>query len=117
MVFKLFVSEKILTMNFLTMFMMLILSALVSTLNIFFLSRDLQLLLSSPIRARTVFTWKGLEVGFGSAVMVIFFSLPLLFAYSYYFAPGIGDIAAIVLVFLLYIVCGVGSVGGSVRTA
>jgi len=107
MVFKLFVSEKILTMNFLTMFMMLILSALVSTLNIFFLSRDLQLLLSSPIRSRTVFIWKGLEVGFGSAVMVIFFSLPLLFAYSYYFAPGIGDIAAMILVFLLYIVCGV----------
>lgn len=107
MVFKLFVSEKILTMNFLTMFMMLILSSLVSTLNVFFLSRDLHLLLSSPIRSRTVFIWKGLEVGFGSAVMVIFFSLPLLFAYSYYFAPGVGDISAIILVFLLYIVCGV----------
>lgn len=106
-VFKLFVSEKILTMNFLTMFMMLILSALVSTLNIFFLSRDLHLLLSSPIRARTVFIWKGMEVGFGSAAMVVFFSLPILFSYSYYFAPGFGDILAGILIFLLYIVCGV----------
>lgn len=105
--FKLFVSEKILTMTFLTMFMMLILSALVSTLNIFFLSLDLPLLLSSPIRARTVFTWKALEVGFSSAVMVVFFSLPILFAYSFYFAPGFVDILAVILVFVLYIVCGV----------
>ena len=36
--FKLFLSEKILMMTFLTMFLMLILSALISTLNIFFLS-------------------------------------------------------------------------------
>jgi ABC-2 type transport system permease protein len=105
--FKLFVSEKILTMTFLTMFMMLILSALISTLNIFFLSRDLDLLLTSPMRSRMVFAWKALEVGAGSALMVTFFALPVLFAYSYYFAPSVGDIAAIVLVFLLYIICGV----------
>ncbi|MCP5103417.1 MAG: hypothetical protein GY950_08560 [bacterium] len=106
-VFKLFLSEKILMMAFLTMFIMLVLSALVSTLNIFFLSRDLTLLLSSPLSSRTVFLWKTMEVGSSSALMVIFFSLPVLFSYSYYFAPGIGNIAAIVLVFLLYIVCGV----------
>ena len=105
--FKLFVSEKILTMTFLTMYMMLILSSLISTLNIFFLSRDLDLLLTSPMRSRTVFAWKALEVAAGSALMVTFFALPVLFAYSYYFAPSIGDIAAIVLVFLLYIICGV----------
>jgi len=105
--FKLFLSEKILTMAFLTMFMMLILSALISTLNIFFLSRDLHLLLSSPLRSRTVFAWKALEVGLSSALMAVFFSMPVLFAFSYYFAPGIWDIAAIILVFLLYIICSV----------
>jgi ABC-2 type transport system permease protein len=105
--FKLFVSEKILTMVFLTMFMMLILSALIATLNIFFLSRDLHLLLSSPMRSRTIFAWKTVEVGISSALMAVFFSMPVLFSYSYYFAPGIWDIAAIILVFLLYIICGV----------
>ncbi len=105
--FKLFLSEKILTMTFLTMFMMLILSSLISTLNIFFLSRDLHLLLASPLRSRTVFAWKAVEVAAGSALMVIFFSMPVLFGYSYYFAPGLIDILAIILVFLLYIVCGV----------
>jgi ABC-2 type transport system permease protein len=105
--FKLFLSEKILMMTFLTMFMMLIMSALVSTLNIFFLSRDLYLLLSSPLRSRTVFLWKSVEVASSSALMVIFFSMPVLFSYSYYFAPGPVEILAIIGVFLLYIVSGV----------
>jgi ABC-2 type transport system permease protein len=104
--FKLFLCEKILMMTFLTMFLLLILSALISTLNIFFLSRDLSLLLSSPMRSRTVFTWKSLEVGISSSLMVIFFSLPVLFSYSYYFAPTPVKSAAIVAVFLLYIVSG-----------
>lgn len=105
--FKLFLCEKILMMTFLTMTMMLIMSALISTLNIFFLSKDLPVLLSSPLRSRTVFTWKALEVASSSALMVIFFSLPVLFSYSYYFAPGIDAVAAIVLVFLFFIVSGI----------
>lgn len=105
--FKLFLSEKILMMAFLTMFMMLIMSALISTLNIFFLSKDLELLLSSPLRSRAVFAWKGIETAVSSALMVIFFSLPVLFAYCYYFAPGIVQIGVVVLVFLLYMLTGV----------
>jgi ABC-2 type transport system permease protein len=105
--FKLFICEKILMMTFLTMFMMLILSSLISTLNIFFLSRDLSFLLTSPLRARTVFAWKAVEVSISSALMVVFFSLPVLFSYSYYFAPRLIDIAAIILIFLLYVISGV----------
>jgi len=105
--FKLFLSEKILTMTFLTMFMMLVMSALISTLNIFFLSRDLTLLLSSPLGSRKIFIWKAIEVGSTSALMVIFFSMPVLFSYSYYFAPSLLNIAAIVSVFFLYIICGI----------
>ena len=108
--FKLFLSEKILMMFFLTMFIMLILSALISSLNIFFLSKDLNLLFASPLKARTIFYWKSVEVSFNSSIMVIFFSLPVLFSYSYYFAYSFSDITGIVFVFLLYILCGV-SVG------
>jgi ABC-2 type transport system permease protein len=105
--FKLFLSEKILMMIFLTMFLMLILSALISTLNIFFLSKDLPLLLTSPLRSRTVFTWKTLEVAASSALMVVFFAMPMLFAYSYYFAPTLVNIAAVGFVFLLFMASGV----------
>jgi ABC-2 type transport system permease protein len=105
--FKLFLSEKILMMVFLTMFLMLVLSTMVSTLNIFFLSRDLNLLLSSPMKTGKIFTWKALEVAFNSASMVIFFSLPALFAFHLYFAPRLVDILASLLLFLLYIAGGV----------
>lgn len=106
-IFKLFLAEKVLMMAFLTMFMMLVMSALVSTLNIFFMSRDLHLLLSSPIPSRTVFLWKTVEVAVSSGLMVVFFSLPMLFAYSYYFAPRILDIIAMVVIFLLFMLTGI----------
>ena len=105
--FKLFLSEKILMMVFLTLFLMLILSTLISTLNIFFLSKDLSLLFTSPLKIRTVFFWKGFETLINSAAMVVFFALPVLFSYCYYFAPKWEAIMGIVLIFLLYILCGV----------
>lgn len=105
--FKLFLGEKILLMVFMTLFVMLIMSALVSTLNIFFLSKDLNLLLSTPLPAGSVFAWKGVEVFFNSAVMVLFFSFPALFAYCYYFATEIEKIAAIIATFSLFLVSGV----------
>jgi ABC-2 type transport system permease protein len=65
------------------------------------------LLLTSPLRSRTVFTWKALEVASSSALMVVFFAMPMLFAYSYYFAPTLVNIAAVGLVFLLFMTSGV----------
>lgn len=104
--FKLFLTQKMMTMFFLTMFMMMILSALVSSLNIFFLSKDLNLLFSSPIPVRSIFFWKAVEVGFSSSIMVIFFSLPAIWGYCAYFAPGIGEVLACALLFLLFIILG-----------
>ena len=76
--FKLFIAEKIMLMVFLTLFSMLVLSALISSLNIFFLSKDLRLLFSSPLKTGTVFSWKSIEVGINSGIMVLFFCLPVL---------------------------------------
>ncbi|MCK5059457.1 MAG: hypothetical protein KAT34_22600 [Candidatus Aminicenantes bacterium] len=105
--FKLFICEKILLMVFLSLFSMLVLSALISTLNIFFLSKDLRLLFSSPLKTGTIFSWKSIEVGINSGIMVLLFSLPVLFSYCYYFAPGFWDIAGIVFFFFLYTFSGV----------
>lgn len=105
--FKLFISEKILLMVFLSLFSMLVLSALISTLNIFFLSKDLKLLFSSPLKTGTVFSWKSIEVGINSGVMVLLFSLPALFSYCYYFASGFFDILSILFFFFLYTISGV----------
>jgi ABC-2 type transport system permease protein len=106
-VFKLFVGEKILMMIFLTLFSMMVLSALVSTLNIFFLSRDLHLLFASPLKTGSVFAWKSIEVGINSGIMILFFSLPVIFSYCRYFAPHFIDIVGIVFFFILYTISGV----------
>ncbi|MEN8154902.1 MAG: hypothetical protein ABFR75_12860 [Acidobacteriota bacterium] len=104
---KYFLAEKLLTMVFLTMYTMLILSSLISTLNIFFLSKDLNLLFSSPIPPGKIFFWKGIEVLINSSAMVVFFSLPVLFSYFYYFSPSSGNIILSILSFLLFIISGV----------
>lgn len=105
--FRLFLSEKILMMVFMTLFLMLILSALVSALNIFFLSKDLKLLFSSPLGSGRIFLWKAIETAVTSSVMVWFFALPVLYGYCYYFAPKWHQILGILLVFSLYLVCGI----------
>lgn len=104
---KYFLAEKLLTMVFLTMYTMLILSSLISTLNIFFLSKDLNLLFSSPVPSGKIFFWKGIEVTINSSAMVVFFSLPVLFSYFYYFSPSAGNIILSIFAFLLFIISGV----------
>jgi len=86
---------------------MQILSTLVSTLNILFLSKDLNLLFSSPLPIGKIFLWKGIEVAFNSSIMVVFFSLPILFAYCHFFASNVLQITAVVISFSLYIISGV----------
>ncbi|HEX7502623.1 MAG TPA: hypothetical protein VF451_04305, partial [Acidobacteriota bacterium] len=86
-VFKVFLAEKLLMMIFMTLFSMLLLSALLTSLDLFFISRDLHFLFTTPLPVRSAFTWKMLEVSVFSSSMVVFFSLPVLFFYCRYFAP------------------------------
>ncbi|MEN8223265.1 MAG: hypothetical protein ABFR36_08405 [Acidobacteriota bacterium] len=102
-----FLSEKLMTMVFLTMYTMLILSSLISTLNIFFLSKDLNLLFSSPMRSGRIFLWKGLEVTLNSSIMVIFFASPVISAYLYYFSSGAQNYILAMIHFVLFILTGV----------
>jgi len=106
-VFKLFLAEKLLMMVFMTLFSMLLLSALLSSLDIFFLSRDLPFLVTTPLPVRSIFVWKMLEVALTSSAMVVFFSLPVLFFYCRYFAAGFWQVAQILIVFMFYIASGV----------
>ena len=105
--FKVFLAEKMLMMIFMTLFSMLLLSALLTSLDIFFISRDLHFLFTTPLPVRSAFIWKMLEVSVYSSAMVVFFSLPVLFFYCRYFAPGAGQALQILLAFLLFIACGV----------
>ncbi|MEI6613729.1 MAG: hypothetical protein WCL37_02415, partial [Chrysiogenales bacterium] len=105
--FKVFLAEKLLMMIYMTLFSMLLLSALLASLDIFFISRDLHFLFSTPLPVRSAFAWKMLETGVYSSAMVVFFSLPVLYFYCRYFAPGLGQVLQVLLAFLLFIACGV----------
>ncbi len=106
-VFRVFLAEKLLMMIFMTLFSMLLLSALLTALDVFFISRDLHFLFSTPLPIRSAFAWKMLETTTYSSAMVVFFSLPILFFYCRYFAPGFGQVMQVLLAFLLFIACGV----------
>jgi ABC-2 type transport system permease protein len=105
--FKVFLAEKLLMMIYMTLFSMLLLSALLTSLDIFYISRDLHFLFSTPLPVRSAFAWKMLETGVYSSAMVVFFSLPVLYFYCRYFAPGPGQVLQVLLAFLLFIACGV----------
>ena len=60
-VFKVFLAEKLLMMIYMTLFSMLLLSALLTALDVFFISRDLHFLFSTPLPVRSAFAWKMLE--------------------------------------------------------
>ena len=106
-VFKVFLAEKLLMMIYMTLFSMLLLSALLTSLDVFYISRDLHFLFSTPLPVRSAFAWKMLETGVYSSAMVVFFSLPVLFFYCRYFAPGPAQVLQVLLAFLLFIACGV----------
>jgi ABC-2 type transport system permease protein len=106
-VFKVFLAEKLLMMIYMTLYSMLLLSALLTALDVFFISRDLHFLFSTPMPVRSAFAWKMLETAAYSSAMVVFFSLPVLFFYCRWFAPGAGQVLQVLLAFLLFIACGV----------
>ena len=106
-VFKVFLAEKLLMMIYMTLFSMLLLSALLTSLDVFFISRDLHFLFSTPLPVRSAFAWKMLETAAYSSAMVVFFSLPVLFFYCRWFAPAAGQALQVLLAFLLFIACGV----------
>ncbi len=106
-IFKVFLAEKLLMMIYMTLFSMLLLSALLTSLDVFFISRDLHFLFSTPMPVRSAFAWKMLETAAYSSAMVVFFSLPVLFFYCRYFAPAALQVLQVLLAFLLFIACGV----------
>ena len=107
LVFKLFIAEKLMTMIFLTLFSMLLLSSFLASLDIFYLSRDLEFLISSPMSLKTIFNWKMVEVIVISSLMVVFFSFPVLFSYCFHFASSLFRVAEVLLVFMLFVGSGV----------
>ncbi len=100
-----------LTMILATLFVMLFLSASVSALNSFFMAKDLDLLLSSPISWSRYLLGRTCDVGFSSSWMLLVFGTPLLFAFGNFYGAGldffIGAPAVCFVFFSIAIIAGV----------
>lgn len=95
--------RKILSMVFLTFLSILIFSNLVTAFSTFFLSDDLQLLNSSPVKPRHFFLARLFETCLHSSWMIVVFSFPLLLAYGQTFNASWMYYAQLLIVFLPFV--------------
>ena len=98
--FRAFIAEKIILMVGMIMFAMIVLSAMISTLNTFFLSADLAMLMATPMPYSRIFIWKTIDTLLTSTAMATLFFLPVLAGYCIHFGKGL---VGIFLVFALFI--------------
>ncbi len=96
-------SAKLLAIAFLTFLMILLLSNVITALSTFFLSRDLEFLVASPVDPLHLYWARLVESGVNSSWMVVLLLVPLLAAYGviYGAGPGFYLVTAVALLFLL----------------
>jgi ABC-2 type transport system permease protein len=79
---------KLLGLAFVTFFMILLLSNVITALSTFFLSDDLELLVAAPIDPVKVYAARLVETIMDSSWMVVLMAVPLLLAYGVIYAAG-----------------------------
>src|SRR5919108_1046676 len=95
---------QLLLIILLTFFSMLLFSNLVTSLSTFFLSRDLDLILSTPVPAGSFFYSRLITTTINSSWMVLFFSLPIFVAYGTVFGGGILFYTWVLLILPLFLI-------------
>ncbi len=94
----------------LTFFSMLLFSNVVVSLSTIYLSRDLYLLLSSPLRLTTIFISKFFHTLLNSSYMVLIFGLPIYVAFGVVYDAGLYyyPLSFLMLLLFLFIPAGIG---------
>jgi len=95
--------DQLMTMVNLTLFSVLVFSNIVASLSALYLSRDLDLLVSSPIPHTRLFTAKFAQSTVNSSYMVVIFGLPIYFALGRAFGAGAGFYVGIVFLLIPFI--------------
>lgn len=102
--FLLGLTERFLSLIFLTVFSMLILSSLITTILSFFYSQELQLLYTFPISKKKIFLKKAIETIIYSSYLLILIIIPAFIAYSKNFNLNIISLLLAVLSYFLFII-------------
>jgi ABC-2 type transport system permease protein len=81
-------AAKLLSMVFITFLSLLAFSNIITALSAFFMSEELQLIISSPVSVSSMYLTKLLETMVNSSWMVLLFSLPVFLSYGIAFKQG-----------------------------
>ncbi|MBN2225693.1 MAG: hypothetical protein JW765_13570 [Deltaproteobacteria bacterium] len=95
--------DQLMTMINLTLFSVLVFSNIIASLSALYLSRDLDLLISSPIPRTRLFAAKFAQSTVNSSYMVVIFGLPIYFALGRAFGAGAGFYAGTVFLLIPFI--------------
>ncbi len=109
--FVVYLVERLMGMVFLMVFAMLIFSNILSSLSVIYLSKDLPMIFSSPMRVNRVFIAKFLNTTVVSSYTVVFIMIPIFLSYAHSFHTGISFLvpALIILLFFIFFSSGLGS--------
>lgn len=83
-----YLARQLLNMCYITVFGMVIFSSINTAIINLYISKDLELLHSSPLDAESIFVGRSLVSVFDSSWMVLLFLLPVLSAYGLVYKPG-----------------------------
>jgi len=96
--------DQLMAMINLTLFSVLVFSNIVASLSALYLSRDLDLLISSPIPHARLFTAKFAQSTVNSSYMIVIFGLPIYFALGRVFGAGPGYYPGVALLLIPFMV-------------
>ena len=88
-------AKELLSMVFLTFFSLLIFSNIIAALSTLYLSKDLEFCHSAPVSVETLFVSRAFTTFLNSSWMALIFAVPILGAYGYVYAPGVGFYASL----------------------
>ncbi|MCP4578529.1 MAG: hypothetical protein GY846_19820 [Deltaproteobacteria bacterium] len=83
-------AKELLSMVFLTFFSLLIFSNIIAALSTLYLSKDLEFCHSVPVSVEVLFAARACSTFLNSSWMALIFAVPILGAYGYVYAPGVG---------------------------
>lgn len=95
---------RLLSMVLLTFFSILVFSNIVTSLSTYYLSGELTLLLSSPIKTENIYWTKFIETVIDSSWMTLIYSLPVFLAYGVAFNASLTYYAGLLLTIVPFII-------------
>ncbi len=95
---------RLLSMILLTFFSILVFSNIVTSLSTFYLSGELDLLLSSPVRIESIYRAKFIETLMDSSWMTLIYGLPVFIAYGTVFKAPLLYYAGLVLTIIPFLI-------------